>query len=69
LRNQGSEAVSIAVEEAKVYVQSQKIVGADETGFKQGNADGKNADKKRLVYNLTNLVNPPGNQGEICFKS
>ncbi len=42
LRNQGSEAVSIAVEEAKVYVQSQRIVGADETGFKQGNADGKN---------------------------
>jgi transposase len=50
LRNQGSEAVSIAVEEAKVYVQSQRIVGADETGFKQGNADGKNPEKKRLGY-------------------
>ena len=58
LRNQGSEAVSIAVEEAKVYVQSQRIVGADETGFKQGNADGKNAEKKKawLWVAVTPLV-------------
>jgi hypothetical protein len=58
LRNQGSEAVSIAVEEAKVYVQSQRIVGADETGFKQGNADGKNPEGKKawLWMAVTPLV-------------
>ena len=58
LRNQGSEAVSIAVEEAKVYVQSQRIVGADETGFKQGNADCKNPEKKKawLWVAVTPLV-------------
>ncbi len=42
LRTEASEAVSKAVAEAKVYMQSSPIVGADETGFKQGNADGKN---------------------------
>ena len=47
LRKQGSEAVSIAVEEAKLYVQSQRIVGADETGSKQGNSDGKNPERKK----------------------
>jgi transposase len=58
LRNQGSEAVSIAVEEAKVYVQNQRIVGADETGFKQGNADAKNPEKKKawLWVAVTPLV-------------
>jgi hypothetical protein len=39
--------VSIPVAEAKVYVQSQPIVGADETGFGQGNADGQNPHAKR----------------------
>ena len=58
LRNQGSEAVSMAVEEAKVYVQSQKIVGADDTGFKQGNSDGKNPEEKKawLWVAVTPLV-------------
>jgi hypothetical protein len=58
LRNQGSEAVSMAVEEAKVYVQSQAIVGADETGFKQGNSDGKNPEGKKawLWVAVTPLV-------------
>ena len=50
LRKQGSEAVSIAVEEAKLYVQSQRIVGVDETGFKQGNSDGKNPEEKKHGY-------------------
>ena len=40
LRREASEAVSGPVDEAKVYVQSAPIVGADETGFKQGNTDG-----------------------------
>jgi hypothetical protein len=47
LRNEASEAVSGAVEEAKAYIQSATIVGADETGFKQGNADGQNPQHRR----------------------
>jgi hypothetical protein len=42
LRCEASLAVSIPVDEAKVYVQNSSIVGADETSFKQRNADGKN---------------------------
>jgi transposase len=47
LRREGSEAVSGAVEEAKAYIQSALIVGADETGFGQGNADGQNPHSKK----------------------
>jgi hypothetical protein len=42
LRNEASVALSVAVEEAKSYIQSAPIVNADETGFSQGNTDGKN---------------------------
>jgi hypothetical protein len=47
LRTEASEAVSEPVASAQVYVQSQPIVGADETGFGQGNADGQNPHSKR----------------------
>ena len=58
LRKEGSEAVSGAVEEAKAYVQSAPIVGADETGFGQGNADGQNPHHQRawLWVAVTPLV-------------
>lgn len=58
LRNEASEALSEAVASAKVYVQSQPIVGADETGFQQGNADGKNPQHKKawLWVAVTPLV-------------
>ncbi|MFM6512868.1 MAG: transposase [Microcystis panniformis] len=58
LRREGSEAVSGAVEEAKAYVQSAPIVGADETGFGQGNADGQNPQNQRawLWVAVTPLV-------------
>jgi transposase len=42
LRKEASQSVSPAVESAQNYIQAQPIVGADETGFKQGNADGQN---------------------------
>ena len=42
LRKEASVALSSAVEEAKSYIQSAPIVNADETGFAQGNTDGKN---------------------------
>jgi transposase len=45
LRLEASNAVESAVEEAKIYVQNSEVVGADETSFAQGNADGCN-DKK-----------------------
>ncbi len=47
LRSEASEAVSRPVDEAQTYIQSAPIVGADETGFKQGNADGQNPQHKR----------------------
>jgi hypothetical protein len=42
LRQRLSEAVASAVEEAKQYVQQSEVVYADETSYKQGNADGEN---------------------------
>lgn len=58
LRKEASNAVSVAVEEAKDYVQSQDVVGADETGFKQGNSDGKNPNGKKawLWVGVTSMV-------------
>ena len=47
LRKEGSEALSAAVEEAEAYIQAAPIVGADETGFVQGNADEQNPQGKR----------------------
>jgi len=58
MRKEASEAVSAPVEEAKAYVQSAPIVGADETGFGQGNGDGQNPHSKRawLWVAVTPLV-------------
>lgn len=58
LRKEASCAVSGAVEEAKAYIQSAPIVGADETGFGQGNADGQNPHRHRawLWVAVTPLV-------------
>ena len=50
LRTEASEAVSGPVDEAKVYVHRAPIVGADETGFKQGNADGQNPQNQRAWF-------------------
>lgn len=58
LRNEASVALSVAVEEAKSYMQSAPIVNADETGFAQGNTDGKNplAKKAWLWVAVTPLI-------------
>lgn len=42
LRKEASVALSSAVDEAKTYIQSAPMINADETGFAQGNTDGKN---------------------------
>ncbi|GET38413.1 transposase IS66 [Microseira wollei NIES-4236] len=42
LRLEASNAVADCVNEAKVYIQQQEIVAADETGFNQANIDGGN---------------------------
>jgi transposase len=47
LRTEASAALSAAVEEAKAYIHSAPIICADETGFKQGNNDGKNPEKRK----------------------
>ncbi len=47
LRKEASIALSVAVEEAKSYIQSAPVVNADETGFAQGNTDSKNPLKKK----------------------
>ena len=47
LRKEASVALSSAVDEAKTYIQSAPMVNADETGYSQGNTDGKNPQKKK----------------------
>ena len=58
LRKEVSNSVASAVESAQSYVQSAPEVGADETGFKQGNGDGKNPQQKKawLWVAVTKLV-------------
>jgi len=45
LRQEMSEAVSAAVEEAKAYVQGQSVMHSDETSYPQGNRDGGNSEQ------------------------
>lgn len=58
LRQEVSDAVAYCVDEAKLYVQQQPVVGADETSFDQGNIDGCNPKQRQawLWVALTPLV-------------
>jgi hypothetical protein len=58
LRLEASDAVADCVAEAKLYVQQQTVVGADETSFKQGNIDGCNPQARQawLWVAVTPLV-------------
>ena len=58
LRQEASDAVESAIEEAKIYVQNSAVVGADETSFAQGNVDGCNPKKSQawLWVAVTPLV-------------
>ena len=58
LRLQASNAVADCVDEAKVYIQQQEIVAADETGFNQANIDGNNPQHRQawLWVAVTPLV-------------
>jgi transposase len=58
LRLEASNAVASCVEEAKLYVQQQSVVGADETSFNQGNIDGCNPKQQQawLWVAVTPLV-------------
>lgn len=58
LRLEASSAVESAVEEAKIYVQNSRVVGADETSFNQGNVDGFNPKQSKawLWVAVTPLV-------------
>lgn len=56
LRLEASAALENVVEEAKIYVQTSPVVGADETHFIQGNVDGCN-EKKRQAW-LWTAVTP-----------
>jgi transposase len=64
LRQEASKAVACAVDEAHTYtlagtgVKEQAVVGADETGFAQGNADGGNPTRRKawLWVAVTALV-------------
>ncbi len=42
LRDRVSKSVASAVEDAKQYVRNSPVVHADETSYRQGNADGEN---------------------------
>ena len=58
LKNEASNALEEIVEQAKVYVQNSRVVGADETHFNQGNVDGYNSSNKQgwLWVAVTPLV-------------
>jgi transposase len=58
LRQEASDAVADAVEEAKTYIQNSYVVGADETSFDQGNVDGCNPKQRQawLWVAVTPLV-------------
>jgi hypothetical protein len=47
LRQEISDAVSPAVEEAKAYVQGQSVLHSDETSYPQGNRDGGNPQRTK----------------------
>jgi len=47
LRQEISDAVSPAVEEAKAYVQGQPVMHSDETSYPQGNRDGGNPQRTK----------------------
>jgi transposase len=47
LRLEASNAVASCVDEAKLYIQSAQVVGADETSFNQGNIDGFNPEQRK----------------------
>jgi transposase len=47
MRQEVSEAVASAVDEAKTYVQQQDVINCDETGYRQQNKDGNNPDNKK----------------------
>ncbi|PZV08487.1 MAG: hypothetical protein DCF21_20600 [Leptolyngbya sp.] len=47
LRQEISDAVSPAVEEAKTYVQGQPVMHSDETSYPQGNRDGGNPQRTK----------------------
>jgi hypothetical protein len=58
LRQEASEALAEPVEKAHDYVKQQEMVSADETGYKQGDADGANPQGKKawLWVAVTALV-------------
>ena len=47
IRQEVSEAIAAASEEAKEYVKQQPVVNSDETGFSQQNRDGNNPTTKK----------------------
>lgn len=58
IRQEASNAVANCVNEAKLYVQQQPVVGADETSFNQGNIDSCNPKQRQawLWVAVTPLV-------------
>jgi transposase len=47
LRQEVSEAVAEPVAEATAFAQAQAVVHADETGWRQGNSDGSNPERRK----------------------
>jgi regulator of replication initiation timing len=65
LRQEMSEAVATAVEQARKYVQQQPTIGSDETSFRQGNGDGQNPTGKKGW--LWGLVSPLVCYFQVCL--
>lgn len=47
LRQEVSDSLAAPVEEATVFAQTRKAANADETGWRQGNSDGKNPTQRK----------------------
>jgi hypothetical protein len=47
LRQEMNQALEEPVLQVEEYVQRQAVIGVDETGFSQGNGDGKNPNKQK----------------------
>ena len=65
LRQEMSEAVAEAVEQAHQYVQQQGTIGSDETSFRQGNGDGQNPTGQKAW--LWVLVTPLVCYFQVCL--
>ncbi len=73
LRQEVSESLAAAVEEATVFAQAQQEANADETGWRQGNSDGNNPTQRKawlwvMVTSYVTVFQIHLNRGQAAAK-